>query len=299
MAQEDSARFEIATEDVEYLRHGGQPLLARLYLPQGAGPFPLLAEVHGGAWCRGDRLDEDRLNQALARRGIAVAALDFRMPPQAGYPASLADIHYGLRWLKSRAAQWRCRPGRVGLLGLSSGGHQAMLAAMRPHDARYAALPLAGAGGADGMDAQAAFVVMCWPVIDPIGRYRYARELQAGGPPYPEAIDRVIPDHLRYWGSEEAMAEGSPVLALERGEPAVLPPVLCLQGECDRVHPRAQLERFAAAYRRAGGDLTLRWIPGEAESFINRKPDAPATAQAIAQIAAFVHAHGAAPTAAA
>lgn len=216
MSPETSATFDVTTEDVEYRRHEGGPLLARLYLPQGAGPFPLLAEVHGGAWCRGDRLDEDRLNQALARRGIAVAALDFRMPPQAGYPASIADVNYGVRWLKSRAPQWRIRPEMVGLMGLSSGAHQAVLAAMRPRDPRYAALPVTGA--AAGIDARAAFVVMCWPVIDPLGRYHYALELQASGRPYPEAIDRVIPDHLKYWGGEEEMAEGSPVLALERGE---------------------------------------------------------------------------------
>src|SRR5690606_20136292 len=93
----------VKVEEVEYLRHGGQSLLARLHLPQGPGPFPLLVDVHGGAWCRGDRLDEDRFNQALAGHGIIVAALDFRMPPQAGYPASLADINHGIRWLKSNA----------------------------------------------------------------------------------------------------------------------------------------------------------------------------------------------------
>ena len=287
---EPSATFEVATEDVEYLRHDGAPLLARMYLPEGGGPFPLVAEVHGGAWCRGDRLDEDRLNQALARRGVAVAALDFRMPPRSGYPASIADLNYGVRWLKSRAAQWRSRPEMVGLMGLSSGAHQAMLAAMRPRDPRYAALPLAGAAAES--DARVAFVVMCWPVIDPLGRYRYARELQAGGKPYPAAIDRVIPDHLKYWGDEDAMGEGNPVLALERGEAVETPPVLYLQGESDLVHPRAHLERFVAAYRGAGGDLSLRWFPGEAEGFVNKKPDAPATAEAIDEIVRFARAKG-------
>lgn len=274
---------EIDVQDVEYLRHGDVPLLARLYQPRGPGPFPLVAEIHGGAWCRGDRLDEDRLNRALARSGIAVAALDFRMPPAAGYPASLQDIHAGLRWLKARDGQLRTRTDWIGVLGLSSGAHQAILAAMRPCDERYAAL-----AAPDGADASAAFAVLCWPVIDPLGRYRYARGLKAGGQPYPDVIDRVIPDHEKYWGDEAAMAEGNPVMALERGEPAVLPPVLYIQGEDDIVHPRAHLDRFVAAYRRAGGELRLRLVAGEAESFINRKPDAPSTAAAIGDIVAFV-----------
>lgn len=284
----DTASFDIDTQEVEYARPDGAPLLARLVLPRGTGPFPLVVEVHGGAWCRGTRLDEDRFNQALARRGVAVAAIDFRMPPQAGYPASLADINLALRWLKATAAQWRTRADWVGLMGLSSGAHQAMLAAMRPRDARYAALPLA-AGVAEA-DARAAFVVLCWPVIDPLGRYRFAKELKASGQPYPEVIDRVIPDHERYWGDEQAMAEGNPVMALERGESVETPPVLYLQGEADVVHPRPHLERFVAAYRAAGGPLALRLFPGEVEGFVNKKPDAPATAEALDEIVRFVRA---------
>src|SRR5690606_16745590 len=223
--------YEVKIKDVEYLRHDVQPLLARLYLPQGPGPFPLLAEIHGGAWCRGNRLDEDRFNQSLAQRGIVVAALDFRMPPQASYPASLADINYGIRWLKSQATRWNSLPNRVSLMGLSSGGHQAMLAAMRPNDPRYASLQLPANHAAT--DAQVASVVLCWPVIHPLARYHYALALQASGKPYPQGIDRVIPDHIKFWGTEAAMAEGSPELALAQGEQADKPPVLYLQGDQD------------------------------------------------------------------
>ncbi len=280
-----TSTFDITVEDIEYARPDGAPLLARLYVPQGAGPFPLIVEVHGGAWCRGTRMDEDLFNQTLARRGIVVAALDFRMPPVAGYPASLADVNLAVRWLKANAGKWNSSADKVGLMGLSSGAHQAMLAAMRPADARYAALPLEG--GRD-IDATAAFVVMCWPVIDPVGRYRYALEWKASGRPYPDTIDRVIPDHVKYWGTEDAMTEGSPALALERGEKAATPPVLYLQGESDVVHPRAHLERFVAAYRKAGGDLSLQLFPDEAEGFVNKKPDSPSTARAVNEIVQFV-----------
>ena len=78
---------QIDVEDVEYLRHGSKPLLARLFKPRGAGPFPALVDVHGGAWNLSDRLADTIINEALARSGVVVAALDFRMPPEASYPA--------------------------------------------------------------------------------------------------------------------------------------------------------------------------------------------------------------------
>ena len=278
--------YEIDIKDIEYLRHGNKPLLARLYQPRGTGPFPLIVDLHGGAWCRGDRLNDTALNETLAKNGMAVAALDFRMPPDAAYPASMVDINYAIRWLKSRAGELRTRPDKIGILGISSGGHQAMLAAMRPRDPRYAALPLPAKAA---VDATVRCVVMCWPVIDPLGRYHYAKKLKAGGKPYPEVIDRVLPDHDKYWLNEENMAEGSPTIALERGERVEMPPVLYLQGARDVAHPRPDLDRFVAGYRKAGGRVDLRLFEGEGEGFMTKNPGSPAATEAVDKIIEFVH----------
>ncbi|MGH7817221.1 MAG: alpha/beta hydrolase, partial [Candidatus Binatia bacterium] len=182
---------DLEIEDVEYIRHGDKPFLLRLFKPSGQGPFPLIVELHGGAWCRGDRANDTIINEALAKSGVVVAALDWRMPPVAPYPAALADINYAVRWLKSRAADLRSRPDLVGIMGSSSGGHQAMLAAMRPRDSRYSALPLSA--HAAEVDASVRCVVMCWPVIDPLGRYHYAKELKQRGGTRAEFADRVLP----------------------------------------------------------------------------------------------------------
>jgi acetyl esterase/lipase len=159
--------YEIDVEDVEYLRHSDQPLLARLFKPRGSGPFPAIVELHGGAWCLGDRLQDTRINEQLAHSGILVAALDFRVPPAASYPGSLIDINYGIRWLKHRAAALGSRPDMVCTFGISSGGHQAMLLGMRPRDTRYSVLPLADGG--HSVDATVRGVIMGAPVIDPLG----------------------------------------------------------------------------------------------------------------------------------
>src|SRR5215472_622768 len=81
-----STQYDVDIADVEYLRHGDQPLLATLFKPRGSGPFPIMVELHGGAWVRGSRLNGNAANEALARNGVIVAALDFRVPPVAPYP---------------------------------------------------------------------------------------------------------------------------------------------------------------------------------------------------------------------
>jgi len=279
--------YPIDVEDVEYVRHGSTPLLARLFKPRGDGPFPLVVELHGGAWCRGDRLNDTAMNEALAKTGVVVASLDFRMPPVAPYPGSMVDINYGIRWAKARAEQLRSSPDMVGVMGTSSGGHQAMLAGMRPKDARYAALPLPA--GSPAVDASVRAVVMCWPVIDPLGRYQYAKKLQEGGKPYPDIVDRVIPCHDQYWQTEDAMAEGNPVRALERGERVEMPPGIVIQGTNDAAHPRPNLDRFVELYRKAGGHVEVELLEGQSEGFMTRDPNSPASRQAIEKIVEFVH----------
>lgn len=278
---------ELDIEDVEYLRHGDKPLLVRLFKPRGKGPFPLIVQLHGGAWCRGDSSDDTLINEPLAKSGVVVAALDWRMPPVAPYPAALADINYAIRWLKAQAGDLRGSPESVGLMGSSSGGHLAMLAAMRPRDSRYSEISLPG--DASRFEASVCCVVMCWPVIDPLGRYHYAKKLKEGGKPYPALADLVIPAHDQFWLTEEAMAEGSPTRALERGEKVELPPVLYLQGTTDVAHPVPDRERFVERYRKAGGHLELELFEGEREGFIGKNPDSPSSARAIKKIIEFVH----------
>jgi len=278
---------DIDVKDMEYLRHGDKPLLARVYQPRGTGPFPLVIDIHGGAWCNKDRFADAAVDEALARSGIVVAALDFRMPPEAAYPASVADINYAIRWFKLRAAEFKSAAGKVCLLGFSSGAHQGILAAMRPHDRRYSALSLPSPG--DPVDATVRCVVLCSPLVDPLERYHYVKRLEQDGDP--QLAERVGPSHERYWGGEAAMAEGNPVLALERGEPMpVLPPVLYASLTQDRMHPRVSLDRFVKGYRGAGGRVELEWFDDTVEDgFISGDPNTAAARAAIAKVIEFIH----------
>ena len=68
----DAKTHEFDVEDVEYLRHGDKPLLARVFKPRGDEPFPALVECHGGAWCLSDRTTE-RLRPLIPAERIVIS----------------------------------------------------------------------------------------------------------------------------------------------------------------------------------------------------------------------------------
>ena len=131
---------QFTTENVCYLKHGSREIMARVFKPEGAGPFPCYIDLHGGAWNNGDLEDRTGLGEYLAQRGVVMLTLNFRHGPD-GYPTTLADIHYGIRWAKAHAKELKINPDQVAIGGASSGGHLAMLVAMRPNDPRYAEIP--------------------------------------------------------------------------------------------------------------------------------------------------------------
>ena len=211
------------SEDVDYLRHGDRKIMARIFKPEGAGPFPCFINLHGGAWNNGDLADSTGLGEYLASRGVVMPTLNFRHGPD-GYPTTLADINYGIRWVKAHANELKIDPNRVAIGGQSSGGHLAMLVAMRPKDPRYAAIPCQGCD-----DPSVRGVFMQWPVINPLSRYKHAKRLVAAGDPPAWAVG-MDKKHETYWHTEAEMAEGNPILLLERGEKVVMPTAVWLQG---------------------------------------------------------------------
>ena len=255
--------FEFTTEDVQYLTHGDLKLKLRLYKPRGSGPFPAVVDLHGGAWGKGSLEECKERDEALAKAGLLVAGLDFR-DGNHGYPSALVDINYAIRWLKARAGELRTRPDLIGISGASSGGHLAMLAAMRPKDPRYTAAALPA--GSPAVDATVRCVAMSWPVINPLSRFHNAVRGRAAG----ETWVGDIPERQgSFWKNDANMTDGNPQLMLERGEKVPLPPALWVQGRPDQVHdyrdpaspvPLNEPERFAANYRKAGGAIELLYI---------------------------------------
>ena len=253
-----AARYDVEATDAVYLEHESGSLLATIYQPQGQGPFPGLLDVHGGRWFLNDRSNDYPMNSALAASGIVVVAIDFRLAPQHPYPAQIVDANYATRWIKAHARELNIDPASVGAMGCSSGGHTVALTGMRPKDPRYAAIPLPVG---EDVDASLRFMLCCWPVLDPLARYLWAKEI---------GEERFIGPTEDYFPDPESLNEGNPQEILERGEPVELPPAIIIQGTNDSNIPQFIPHKFEASYRAAGGHVELELFPGMPHLFGNQ-----------------------------
>jgi len=275
MSYDPAAKFELKVSEVDFQKTpGGRQLMARIYQPQGAGPFPTVLDLHGGGWRRKDRFAEEPMDRAIAASGVVVVAIDLRLSDEAPYPASVQDANYGVRWLKSRAAEWNGDPWKIGIYGSSSGGHVAQLLTMRPGDPRYNAIPLPAA---PNTDATVAYVATRSPISDTYARFQQAERTKR---------DAMIENNRIYFNPWATIHEGNPQEILERREAVSLVPMLIMQGALDdNVLPAVQ-EKFAATYRAAGGVCELTIFEGCEHEWV-AKPG-PQTDRAREMVKAFI-----------
>jgi acetyl esterase/lipase len=117
----------VAERGLVYARREGRPLHLDLFRPASVGErkIPAVLLIHGGGWRSGDRSMEVPMAQRLASEGYVTAAVEYRLSPEARFPAALCDAREALRWLRSRAGKYGIDTARMAVMGGSSGGHLA------------------------------------------------------------------------------------------------------------------------------------------------------------------------------
>jgi acetyl esterase/lipase len=274
-AYDPNAKFEISLSEVELRRNSaGRMLMARIYQPQGPGPFPTVLDLHGGAWNAKDRRAEEPMDRAIAASGVLVVAIDLTLAPEAPYPACVQDANYAVRWLKTKAASWHGDSSKIGIYGSSSGGHVAELLVMRPRDPRYNAIQLAGASN---VDATVAYAAMRSPISDPFGRFQNAEKLKR---------EPMMQNHVTFFKPWDTIHESNPREILERHEQVALAPLLIMQGELDDNMLPAIQSKFVAAYKAAGGDCEYEVFKGSEHEWV--ATPGPQTDRARAMVKAFI-----------
>ena len=239
--------------DLEFARPDGEPLLLDLHRPAGDATVPVCLYLHGGGWARGTRADraEERL-APVARAGIAVASVDYRLSGRAHFPAQLDDARAAVRWLRSAGGEHGLATDRIGAWGASAGGHLASLLGLCTDDR-------------DGElgDGSVQAVVAYFPPTDLLALADDPPE----GPPPPFLAGRppaVPPLEAQLLGLDRAQDDpararaASPVAQVRSDAP----PFLLAHGDRDGLIPGVQSRRFADALAGAGAPVQLLLLAG-------------------------------------
>ena len=228
----------VLVPNVCYGDPGGTPLRLDILRPepQPAARMPVVIELHTGAWTYGEK-DAER-NRLFAEHGFFTASVDYRLSGAATFPAQIEDVKMAVRWLRAQADTYGLEPARMGVWGLSAGGHLAALLGL--------------AGDRDTPEAE--------PRVD-----TYSAQVQA------VATIAAPTDIVHLNGEFEPLLLGGPVA--ERAELARLaspvafvtpaaPPFLIVHGTHDERVPFQQAILLNDMLLGVGADVTLVPIAG-------------------------------------
>ncbi|MBS0562015.1 MAG: alpha/beta hydrolase [Proteobacteria bacterium] len=126
---------EVASVTERSIPGPGGDLRLRIYTPHGSGPFPLLVFFHGSGFvlCSLDTHD-GMCRNLCAGAGCVVVSVDYRLAPEAKFPAATEDCLFATRWAAAHAAALNADPARIAVGGDSAGGNLAAVTALRIRD---------------------------------------------------------------------------------------------------------------------------------------------------------------------
>ena len=234
----------------------GEELDSAAAVNDRGGPTPLVLFVHGGGWVAGTKTRYQPEALALARRGVAAAAIEYRLSRVgtggdyvAAFPAALNDVRAALAFLVGRAGALHVDPDRVALIGDSAGGHLSLLAGLSANGDPAGDEDLGNEPGRAVVPrTPVAAVVNLFGVTDMPAYYTGSKHART-------VLSLFLAGHLD--AQRPLYDAASPVRFVDADDP----PVLTLHGTADPVVPFDQAERLHAALEEAG--VSNRLVPVE------------------------------------
>lgn len=225
-----------AHRDVEYSQPAGMSLHLDASIPDGAGPFPAVIVVHGGAWVGGDRRTEVApVFRPLTEAGFAWFTIDYRLATDPmNFGAAVDDVEEAIRFVKAHAKEYRVDPDRIALVGESAGGQLAAMAALRD---------------APGTSVKA--VVALYAPTDLVSLLKNSDLI-------PSAVRRSLVGTPLESLLIARLTQLSPVDNVHAG----MPPFLMIHGTADELVPFAQSREMCSRMQSVGASCDLFRVPG-------------------------------------
>ena len=122
----------LAEKDIIYATlpetlYGKRELHLDLFRPEKPGKYPALIHIFGGGWRSGNKSLEVPMAQQIASHGYVTACVEYRLSPEALYPAAVYDIKAAIRFLRANAEKYHIDPNKMAITGTSAGGQLAVL----------------------------------------------------------------------------------------------------------------------------------------------------------------------------
>jgi acetyl esterase/lipase len=225
-----------------------------LYLPAGTGPLPVVIWTSGSAW-RADtgKRGAGRLAEWLVPAGYAVAGVSIRSSSQVRFPGQLHDVKAAVRWIRANAATYSLDPDRIGIMGDSSGGWTAAMAALTGDVPE-----LEGSVGTTGVSSAVQAAVSFYPPTDFLAMDSWALQRCEGARCHDS---EGSPESLLVGCAIQSCADkvraANPARYVSAGDP----PVMILHGNSDPLVPHNQGELLYMALNKACRDAVFISLP--------------------------------------
>jgi acetyl esterase/lipase len=251
------SKHHLHVDYVPGTKPGGKPGSAQnldLYVPPGKGPFPLVFWIHGGGWHSGTKDNGINLALKFLPKGFALASVNYRLTPDAPFPAQIEDCNAALAYLRKHSAKYHLDSRRVGALGHSAGAHLAALMAVTGEGEKFSP------GSPESVRVQAA---VCWATPADLDRERGnwpKTSMMFNGPQAP--LWHFFPGKTY----DAAFArQASPASYVHPR----IPPLIFVHGAKDTLVPPGQALAFVDALKKEGVNVTLRLEPDRAHDVMN------------------------------
>jgi acetyl esterase len=250
--------------DVEVEGAAGR-LAGRVYRPEAQGALPTIVFFHGGGFVIGDLDTHDNQCRMLCREAEAVViSVDYRLAPEAPFPAGVEDCLAATRWAAEHVAELGGDGDRIAVAGDSAGGNLAAVVAQLARDS-----------GGPALAAQ----LLLYPGTDFVGGYPSETENAEG-----YFLTREDMEWFEGHYTRDADHRDPRLSPIHAGDLSGLPPAVLVTAEFDPL--RDQGEAYGRALEAAGVPVVLRRYDGLIHGFFDLGALSPAAAEAVREICA-------------